>query len=304
MLLINFLFYLSKKVKYNIFNFINMNDDENTNTFIHNIIEDFQSDLSGNPRLTLLNNLINVIQGNRLNENVSMLPLAGNIILPQQSQVRNILTQSLFQKNLYKNVLSKEGEKEIQKVKYNKENFDHHSCCISFDDFEENQEVYKLPCNHIFSESIFTWLKEESNKCPVCRHELSHKEIKNEDYLIDISNNISNRRVPVNPFNSFLDNMRNVYNNPRPITRQNASDNLMFHGISNPFSMRSVIDDFEYDRQYQNAILASIQEFENIPQEEEEEEEPVEFEQLDLWEDMILENISSEDDDDPMNQVD
>ena len=279
-----------------------MNQDESTNTFIHNIMEDFQQDLSGNPRLVLLNNLINIIQGNRLNENVSMLPLAGNIVLPQQSQVRNILRQSLFQKNLYKNVLSEEGEKEIQKVKYNKENFDQHSCCISFEDFEENQDVYKLPCNHIFSDSIFTWLKEESNKCPVCRHELSHKEIKNEDYLIDISNNISNRQVPINPFDNFLNNMRNVYNNPRPLTRQNASDDLspIFHRVSNPFSMRSVIDDFEYDRQYQNAILASIQEFENVSVEQQQDE----FEQLDPWEDMVLENISSEDDNDPMNQVD
>ena len=156
--------------------------------------------------------------------------------------------------------------------------------------------------DHIFSDSIFTWLKEESNKCPVCRHELSHKEIKNEDYLIDISNNISNRQVPINPFDSFLNNMRNVYNNPRPLTRQNASDDLspIFHRISNPFSMRSVIDDFEYDREYQNAILASIQEFENVSVEEQLDE----FEQLDPWEDMVLENISSDSDNDPMNQVD
>ena len=64
-----------------------MDNNENTNTFIHNIIEDFQQDLSGNPRIQLLNNLINIIQGNQLNENVSMLPLAGNIMLPQHSQL-------------------------------------------------------------------------------------------------------------------------------------------------------------------------------------------------------------------------
>ena len=82
---------------------------------------------------------------------------------------------------------------------------------IEFEDFEDDQEVYKLPCGHIFSHSIFTWLKEESNKCPICRYELSHKEIKNEDYLIDISSNITDRQhIPVNPFGSFLNNMRNV----------------------------------------------------------------------------------------------
>ena len=78
--------------------------------------------MSGNPRIILLNNLINIIQGNSLNENVSMLPLA--VILCYLNNLKlEILRQSLFQKNLYKNVLSEEGEKEIQKIKYNKEQF-------------------------------------------------------------------------------------------------------------------------------------------------------------------------------------
>ena len=289
------------------FNFISMDNDENTNTFIHNIIDDFQEDLSGNPRMQLLNNLINIIQGNQLNENVSMLPLAGNIVLPQQSQVRSILQQSLFEKNLYKNVLSEEGEKQIKKIKYDKNNLDQHSCCISFEDFKEGDEVYKLPCGHIFSNSIFTWLKEESNKCPICRHELSHKEIKNEDYLIDISSNLPDRQVPINPFNLFLNNMRNIYSQPRSIFRQNASDNLrpIFHRTPFSVNMRNTIQEFEYDREYQNAILASIQEFEdetNIVNSQQHENET--YPQFDPIEEIILENISSDSDNDPMNQVD
>ena len=292
-----------------------MENDENTNTFIHNIIEDFQQDLSGNPRMLLLNNLINIIQGNRLNENVSMLPLAGNIVLPQQSQVRNILQQSLFEKNLYKNVLSEEGEKQIQKIKYNKNDTDQHSCCISFEDFEEDQEIYKLPCGHVFSDSIFTWLKEESNKCPVCRHELSSKEIKNEDYLIDISNNTQDfephvfRRGQIihDSFQGFLNNMRNVYNNPRPLVRQNATDNLgpIFHRTPFSVNLRNTIQEFEYDREYQNAILASIQEFdENADLVNSQEHENDIYPQFDPFEEMVLENISSDSDNDPMNQVD
>ena len=291
-----------------------MDNDENTNTFIHNIIEDFQQDLSGNPRMLLLNSLINIIQGNRLNENVSMLPLAGNIVLPQQSQVRSILQQSLFEKNLYKNVLSEEGEKEIQKIKYKKNEIDQHSCCISFEDFEENQDVYKLPCGHIFSDSIFTWLKEESNKCPVCRHELSHKEIKNEDYLIDISNNeglgtnvFRHGHILRNPFEGFLNNMRNVYSNPRPLVRQNATDNLgpIFHRTPFSVNLRNTIQEFEYDREYQNAILASIQQFENETDtvNSQEQENDI-YSQFDPFEEMVLENISSDSDSDPMNQVD
>ena len=295
------------------FNFINMNTDENTNTFIHNLIEDFQQDLSGNPRMILLNSLINIIQGNQLNENVSMLPLASNIMLPQQQSVRSILQRSLFEKNQYKNVLSEEGEKDIQKIKYHKDQLDQHSCCISFEDFEENQDVYKLPCGHIFSDSIFTWLKEESNKCPVCRHELSSKEIKNEDYLIDLSNNVTDgmnifrNNVPINPFQGFLNNMRNVYTNPRPLVRQNATDNLgpIFHRTPFSVDLRNTIQEFEYDREYQNAILASIQEFdENAELVNSQEHENDIYPQFDPFEEMVLENISSDSDNDPMNQVD
>ena len=290
-----------------------MNSEQNTNTFIHNIIEDFQQDLSGNPRMQLLNNIINIIQGNRLNENVSMLPLASNIILPQQSQVRSLLRQSLFEKNLYKNVLSEDGEKEIQKINYKKNNFEQHSCCISFEEFKEGEEIYKLPCGHIFSNSIFTWLKEESNKCPVCRYELSSKEIKNEDYLVDISSNpnTTNRQIPINPFQEFLDNMRNVYNNPRPLYRQNASENLgpIFHRTPFSVNLRNTIQEFEYDREYQNAILASIQEFEeNTDSVNSLEHENDIYPQLDAFDEIILENISSDSDsdsdNDPMNQVD
>ena len=285
-----------------------MDSDENTNTFIHNIIEDFQQDLSGNPRIQLLNNLINIIQGNQLNENVSMLPLAGNIVLPQHSQVRSILQQSLFEKNLYKNVLSEDGEKEIEKITYNKDNLDQHSCCISFEDFKEGEEVYKLPCGHIFSDAIFTWLKEESNKCPVCRHELSHKEIKNEDYLIDISSNANRTgQIPVNPFSFFLNNMRNVYSQPRTIYRQNAADDLgsIFHRTPFSVNMRNTIQEFEYDREYQNAILASIQQFEDETDSvNSQQQENDIYPQFDPFEEMVLENISSDSDNDPMNQVD
>ena len=45
-----------------------------------------------------------------------MLPLAGNIVFLNNLKLEVLLQQSLFEKNLYKNVLSEEGEKEIQKI--------------------------------------------------------------------------------------------------------------------------------------------------------------------------------------------
>ena len=54
-----------------------------------------------------------------------------------------------------------------------------------FMEFKENEEICKLPCGHIFNkECIHKWLEKEQARCPVCRYELSSKEIK-----IDIINN-------------------------------------------------------------------------------------------------------------------
>ena len=41
-----------------------------------------------------------------------------------------------------------------------------------------HEKITQLPCKHIFeTEAIKTWLKEESNSCPVCRYELDFKEV-------------------------------------------------------------------------------------------------------------------------------
>ena len=43
-------------------------------------------------------------------------------------------------------------------------------CPISMKDFEYNDKIIVLPCNHIFSEApIKDWLIKSSNSCPVCR---------------------------------------------------------------------------------------------------------------------------------------
>ena len=46
-------------------------------------------------------------------------------------------------------------------------------CSISLMDFEDEDEIIKLPCGHYFElGSIKHWLMECSNKCPVCREEV------------------------------------------------------------------------------------------------------------------------------------
>ena len=73
--------------------------------------------------------------------------------------------------------------------------------------------------------------------------------------------------------------------------------------------MRNTIQEFEYDREYQNAILASIQEFDgNSDTINSLEHENDIYTPLDVFDEMVLENISSDSDsdsdNDPMNQVD
>ena len=51
-------------------------------------------------------------------------------------------------------------------------------CPILCYNFEENEEIIKLPCNHNFNcEAIKKWLTMGSNTCPVCRYEFDYKEI-------------------------------------------------------------------------------------------------------------------------------
>ena len=95
--------------------------------------------------------------------------------------VDNALRQSFYETGAYKNVLSEKGEKQLKEIKYKKEEHgDNEYCSISYEDFEEGEMVTQLPCNHIFkTEPINRWLKEESNKCPICRKELESKEVRN-----------------------------------------------------------------------------------------------------------------------------
>jgi len=46
-------------------------------------------------------------------------------------------------------------------------------CSISLQDFEDNSNVMRLPCNHLFMEtSIRQWLR-SNNRCPLCRVEIN-----------------------------------------------------------------------------------------------------------------------------------
>jgi len=112
------------------------------------------------------------------------------------SNFESILQQSLMDpsQNLYKNVLSDEGESNIKTVIFTKNKYKNDSCPISLMDFKQGDEVSQLPCGHIFmKDAVMKWLKDENASCPVCRKPLASKEVKKE---------IKNRNVVLNATNS------------------------------------------------------------------------------------------------------
>jgi hypothetical protein len=93
----------------------------------------------------------------------------------------SILQQSFMDpsQNIFKKVLSDEGEDDIKTVIYKKGKFPNDSCSVTLMDFEEGQEVSQLPCGHIFvRDAVLKWLKDENASCPICREPLASKEVK------------------------------------------------------------------------------------------------------------------------------
>ena len=154
----------------------NNQNNLNTNESPLNIIERglFQAPTSFDN--IMINELTNMLTNRIVNNNNSFFPLLQPRI-PNNNFI-NILQNSLYEKNKYKKVISEKGLNDLKIITYKNSEQDIKECAITQDAFEENQKVTQLPCKHIFdSDAILTWLKEESNSCPICRFELDFKEI-------------------------------------------------------------------------------------------------------------------------------
>ena len=215
---------------------------------------------SNHARLSFLNALSTMLNSN---SNVRLLPLSGN-----NMRLRQILQQSLYEKNNYKKVLSEEGNDQLKVVKFDSENFEMKECVITQEKFKKDEEIIQLPCGHIFNkEAIETWLKEESSKCPICRYELKFKEIK-EQKDTEISQQTENdgeenqqeeqetrqqRMARIGNLLSQMELMYSPFDFINSVNRQNLSNQQTF--VNNIISQES---QFVEDRALQNAIMASI----------------------------------------------
>lgn len=104
---------------------------------------------------------------------------------------------SLNDNNRYIDTITQEGMEQLEKIHYKNYLFiTQPMCCISMENFKENEKIIKLPCDHIFKPKyIIKWVKQNPT-CPICRFKLySEVKIKNFDnefnhpYFLDNSNN-------------------------------------------------------------------------------------------------------------------
>lgn len=96
------------------------------------------------------------------------------------SFVETFINSTFETKAKFKKVISDNELEKLKPQKFNKinETTTNIECPILCYNFEENEEIIKLPCNHNYNcHAILKWLSEESNTCPVCRHEFDYKEI-------------------------------------------------------------------------------------------------------------------------------
>ena len=231
-----------------------------------------------------------------LNEPISVTNIQPNSMI-------NILQNSLYEKNKYKKVISDKGINQLKTIIFKDSEQDIKDCAITQEKFKEGEKITQLPCKHIFeTEAIFTWLKEESNSCPICRFQLDFKEMcencpceennqQSDDILTDSDDDIpeleeENEQEHQNIINQrerILSNLNNLIRNiqvidhaaPRRLSRQQS---------------------FEYfDNDLQSALMASMEEQKN------EDFLTHPDTQHDLTFDEVLSDIDSDDD---LNTVD
>jgi hypothetical protein len=136
--------------------------DENLiNDVMREVINDYRPIETQVP-LNQFNNLINIIDNYIRNTE----HLYINDVLPTLDNFNNIILNEDV-----KIILDEVEFDNLERIKYDKSDKSL-ECLICLDTFEDEENLIKIKCNHIFHcNCIKNWLCEESNKCPVCRIE-------------------------------------------------------------------------------------------------------------------------------------
>ena len=139
------------------------------------------------------------------------------------TSLETFINSTFENKTKIKKVIADSELEKLKPQKFNKinETETNTQCPILCYNFEENEEIIKLPCNHNYNcEAIIKWLSQESNTCPVCRHEFDYKEI-----------NIDNKRQNIDTNEELhaqdeeTENIYNLFSNEELLMQQLLLDN-------------------------------------------------------------------------------
>lgn len=140
-------------------------------------------DISNN-NSTLISRLIrSLYQNNRIYNSIFNNDINDNND-NNDEEINNFIDSTMFFNKKYIKVTTDEEINNLKIIKYNNNpNYKNNKCPIFFNEFDVNDEIICLPCNHIFTpDAIIKWLTNESNTCPVCRYEFNFKKIINKAY--------------------------------------------------------------------------------------------------------------------------
>ena len=199
------------------------------------------------------NNLLNSYRNIFSENNITVSPITTNILnnIGSNSTINRLLRETFNDKPKYKDVISSEGEKKLEKIIYIKELSGNTVCPIYQSEFTPGMEVTKLPCGHLFSTiGIERWLKEESSLCPVCRYKLESKEIK-------IDENINNEEMETDVSYTIRPAINSLSNNM--LSNNTLSNNILSNNmLSNVF--QQVMENYNNydDDDLQAAIFNSL----------------------------------------------
>jgi hypothetical protein len=180
----------------------------------------------------------------------------------------SVINQSLYDSNPIKMVISEEEKNKLATIKYkdaiNKEQ--NTACFIMQDDFQEEDDIIQLPCNHCFTpDSIMHWLTEECAECPVCRHKFDSVEKRVEPTSQEEEDDDMPELIPMNQ--PIINNIFEINN----VNQVNNFSNIFLNNLFNSLSDESNINLNLFNQYNNNANFIN-----NNDEEEEEAEEEAE----------------------------
>tara|TARA_B110001469_G_C9643017_1_gene323921 strand:- start:3075 stop:3683 length:609 start_codon:yes stop_codon:yes gene_type:complete len=117
------------------------------------------------------------MNNNRIINNTMSIFNILNMVMDEHINIINVEQQSFENEKSTEIPTHKEYIENMNKINITRElENEDHTCCICFDKFKLNENVYKLECGHYFHDGsnvdcggIIKWL-ETNNTCPTCRY--------------------------------------------------------------------------------------------------------------------------------------